>query len=124
MAERLGNITVQAEALSTWGLLPDQPPEAALAALSQAAELAESANLLSQAARAHVNLAALMATSMPDLKASQDHYQRAASLQRHRGNTAGELLGLGGKAGVLLVSFSGQTIVGQAQGSPFSTGTP
>jgi serine phosphatase RsbU (regulator of sigma subunit)/class 3 adenylate cyclase len=104
MAERLGDITVQAEALATLGLLPDQPPDAALAALSKAAELAESADLLSQAARAHVNLAALKATAMPDFAAARDHYRRAAELQRLRGNTAGELLGLGGMAGVLLES--------------------
>ena len=106
MAKRLGEIAVQAEALATLGLLPDQRPEEALAALSEAAELAESANLLGQAARAHVNLAALKATAMPDFAAARDHYRRAAELQRLRGNTAGELLGLGGMAGVLLESGS------------------
>ena len=104
MAQRLGDIPVQAEALATLGLLPDQPPEAALAVLGQAAELAESAGLLSQAARAHVNMAALMATAMPDFEAARDHYRRAAELQRLRGNSAGELLGLGGMAGVLVES--------------------
>jgi serine phosphatase RsbU (regulator of sigma subunit) len=102
MAERLGDVVVQAEALATLGLLPNQPPEKALAALSKAAELAESFDLLSQAARAHVNLAALKATAMPDFGAARDHYRRAAELQRLRGNTAGELLGLGGMVGVLL----------------------
>jgi serine phosphatase RsbU (regulator of sigma subunit)/class 3 adenylate cyclase len=104
MAKRLGDITVQAEALATLGLLPDQPPEAALAALRMAAELAESGGLLSQAARAHVNLAALMATDMPNFESARDHYRQAAELQRLRGNPAGELLGLGGMVGVLLES--------------------
>ncbi|MFN2252755.1 MAG: SpoIIE family protein phosphatase [Candidatus Promineifilaceae bacterium] len=104
MAEYLGDISVQAEALATLGLLSDQPPEEALDALSKAAELAESTGLLSQAARAHVNLAALMATAMPDFAAARDHYQRAAELHRLRGNTAGELLALGGMTGVLLES--------------------
>jgi serine phosphatase RsbU (regulator of sigma subunit) len=102
MAVGLGEISVQAEALATMGLISDKQPEKALAALSEAAELAESANLLSQAARAHVNLAALKATAMPDFAAARDHYRRAADLQRLRGNTAGELLGLGGMIGVLL----------------------
>ena len=102
MAEHLGDIAVQAEALATLGLLSDQPPEAAFAALSKATELAESAGLLSQAARAHMNLAALMATALPDFEAARDHYRRAAELHRLRGNIAGEQLGLGGMAGVLL----------------------
>ena len=102
MAEHLEDVTVQTETLATIGLLPDQSPEEALAALHKAAELAEAAGLLSQAARAHVNLAALLATIAPDFHASQTHYRRAAELQRLRGNKAGELLGLGGLAGVLL----------------------
>ncbi|MFN2171212.1 MAG: SpoIIE family protein phosphatase [Candidatus Promineifilaceae bacterium] len=102
IAERLGDIAVQTEALATLGLFPDQPPEEALAALSKAAELAESAALLSQAARAHINMAALLATVLPDFAAARDHYQRGAELHRLRGNTAGELLGLGGMAGALL----------------------
>jgi serine phosphatase RsbU (regulator of sigma subunit) len=102
MAEHLDDITVQAEALATLGLLPAQTPEASLASLNKAADLAESAGLVSQAARAHVNLAALMSTGMHDFLAACDHYRRAAELHRLRGNIAGELLGLGGMAGVLL----------------------
>jgi serine phosphatase RsbU (regulator of sigma subunit)/class 3 adenylate cyclase len=102
IAERLGDIVVQSETLATLGLFPDQPPEAALTALSKAVELAESADLLSQAARAHINLAALLATILPDFAAAGDHYRRGAELHRLRGNTAGELLGLGGMAGALL----------------------
>jgi serine phosphatase RsbU (regulator of sigma subunit) len=102
IAERLEDVAVQTEALATLGLFKDQPPEAAFAALSMAVELAESAGLLSQAARAHINLAALMATVLPDFAAARDHYRRGAELHRLRGNTAGELLGLGGMAGVLL----------------------
>jgi serine phosphatase RsbU (regulator of sigma subunit) len=102
IAEHLEDVAVQTEALATLGLIPDQEPEAAFAALSMAAELAESAGLFSQAARAHINLAALLATLLPDFAAARDHYRRGAELHRLRGNTAGELLGLGGMAGVLL----------------------
>ncbi|MCP4520009.1 MAG: hypothetical protein GY824_32840, partial [Delftia sp.] len=52
MAKRLGIIGVQAEALATLGVLPDQTPEAALEALNRAIELSEDAGLLHQAARA------------------------------------------------------------------------
>ena len=102
IAERLGDISVQTEALATLGLFPDQSPEKALSSLSQAVKLAESAGLLSQAARAHINLAALKATALPDFAEARDHYQRGAELHRLRGNTAGELLGLGGMAGAML----------------------
>ena len=102
MAENMGDIMVQAEALATLGLLPDQAPESALASLSKAAELAESANLFGQAARAHVNMAAIKATSIPDFASARNHYRRATELHRLRGNTAGELLALGGMIGALL----------------------
>ncbi|MFX1412175.1 MAG: SpoIIE family protein phosphatase, partial [Promethearchaeota archaeon] len=103
MAEHLGIVEVQAEALATLGLLSDQPPEVALAVLTQALELAESAGLLSQAARAHVNLASLLSTTLPDFRAAHGHYQRAAELHRLRGNTAGELFARGGMTSVSLL---------------------
>jgi tetratricopeptide (TPR) repeat protein len=81
MAERLGAVRVQAEALATLGLLPDVPYEERVAALTQAVELAESAGLLSQAARAHNNLASWLI----DPEASREHYLRAAELERQRG---------------------------------------
>lgn len=96
MAEHLQLVEVQAEVLATMGLLSDQPPEAALDVLNRAVELAEPAGLLSQAARAHVNLAALLSSTMADLRTALDHYRRAAELRRQRGDTAGELLSLGG----------------------------
>lgn len=102
MAERLGIVEVQAEALATLGLFSDQPPEAALDTLRKAVELAESAGLLSQAARAHINLAATLSTVAIDFRAALSHYQRAAELHRQRGDTTGELLGLCGVTDLLL----------------------
>ena len=58
MAERLEVVGVQADALATLGLLPDQEPQQAVEMLHRAVELAESAGLLAQARRAHNNLAA------------------------------------------------------------------
>ncbi|GAH16910.1 unnamed protein product, partial [marine sediment metagenome] len=55
MAEQLGIVDVQADALATMGLLPDQHLESSLQALTRAVEIAESAELLSHAARAHTN---------------------------------------------------------------------
>ncbi len=56
MAERLGVVRVQAEALTTLGLLSNLSTEDALAAFSRAIGLAEAAGLLAQASRAHHNM--------------------------------------------------------------------
>jgi tetratricopeptide (TPR) repeat protein len=88
MAERLGAVKVQAEALSTLGILPGLPRDEAVAALARAVELAESAGLLDQASRAHNNLALLL----EDQRASRDHLLRAAELARQQGAVGDELL--------------------------------
>lgn len=102
MAEQLGIVDVQADALATMGLLPGQHPEPALQALTRAVEIAESANLLSHAARAHTNLAALLANRIQDFQTARHHYRRSAELRRLQGSKAGELMGLGGVAEVSL----------------------
>jgi tetratricopeptide (TPR) repeat protein len=87
MAERLGAVRVQAEALTTLGILPGQPYEEAMSGLTRAVELAESHGLLDQAARAHNNLGVLQR----DVQAGREHFLRAAELDRHRGEILGEL---------------------------------
>jgi serine phosphatase RsbU (regulator of sigma subunit)/predicted ATPase/class 3 adenylate cyclase len=103
MAERLGIVEVQAEALATLGVLPDQPPQAALEALNRAIELSEGAGLLHQAARAHNNLGTVLFNVMADLPAARHHYRRAAELSQQRGSSANELLFLGNSAGMSLM---------------------
>ena len=95
MAERLGAVDVQADALATMGMLYDRSPEVALEALTRAVELAETNNLPSQAARAHTNLAYLLYSAMADFRAARDHNRRAAELGRQRGSVTGEILALG-----------------------------
>ena len=87
MAERLGAIRVQAEALTTLGILPDVPYEESVSTLTRAVELAESAGLLDQAARAHNNLS----VRLMDAQAAREHVVRAAELERQRGEILGEL---------------------------------
>jgi tetratricopeptide (TPR) repeat protein len=87
MAERLGAARVQAEALTTLGILPGQPHEEAVAALTRAVELAESAGLLDQAARAHNNLGAVQI----DPEAAREHFLRAAELDQQRGEVGSGL---------------------------------
>jgi tetratricopeptide (TPR) repeat protein len=87
MAERLGAVRVQAEALTTLGILPDVPYEESVSTLTRAVELAESAGLLDQAARAHNNLS----VRLHDAQAAREHVLRAAELDRQRGEILGEL---------------------------------
>jgi len=95
MAERLGMVDVEADALATLGMLHDDAPEVALGALMRAVELAEANDLPYQAARAHTNLAYLLHSAMADFRSARDHDQRAAELGRQRGSIAGEILSLG-----------------------------
>jgi serine phosphatase RsbU (regulator of sigma subunit)/predicted ATPase/class 3 adenylate cyclase len=104
IAERLGAVEVQAEALATLGILPDQPPEAAVEALSRAVELAESAGLLFQARRAHNNLAAVLQEFLADFRSAQEHYRRAAELSRQTGSIEGELIVLSNMIGAFLLT--------------------
>jgi tetratricopeptide (TPR) repeat protein len=98
MAERFKAIDVQAEALTTLGIFPARSSREAVAALTQAVELAESSGLLAQAARAHNNLAAQLAVCVGDLPAAREHLQRAAELSRQRGAISLELFYMGSLA--------------------------
>jgi predicted ATPase/predicted Ser/Thr protein kinase len=85
MAERLGMVKVQAEALTTLGILPGQPSEDAISALTSAVELAEGAGLLRQASRALNNLGIQLASRCGEIQAAREHLLRAAELDRQRG---------------------------------------
>jgi serine phosphatase RsbU (regulator of sigma subunit) len=103
MAERLGVVDVEADALATLGMLHDDAPEIALGALTRAVELAEANDLPYQAARAHTNLAYLLHSAMADFRGARDHDRRAAELGRQRGSIAGEILSLGNVAHLSLL---------------------
>jgi serine phosphatase RsbU (regulator of sigma subunit) len=85
MAEHLGALEVQADALATIGVLPNQSDEAALEALTRAVEIAETAGLLHIAHRAHHNLGVKKADLLGDQRGARDHYLQAAELARKRG---------------------------------------
>jgi tetratricopeptide (TPR) repeat protein len=103
MAERLGAVDVQADALATMGMLYDDTPDVAMKALAQAVELAEANNLPDQAARAHTNLAYLLYSALADFRGARDHDRRAADLGRQRGSIASEILSLGNVAHLSLL---------------------
>jgi DNA-binding SARP family transcriptional activator len=94
MAERSDAADVQADALITLGGLPSQAPQDALALLARAAQLAENANLLGIAFRAHNSLAVVQAV-INGPRAGSDEIQHALQLSRQTGNVAQEMLALG-----------------------------
>jgi serine phosphatase RsbU (regulator of sigma subunit) len=102
MAECLGAVDVQADALATLGVLPDLPPEAVLDALAKAIELAETNGLLRIAVRAHHNMGVMTSGLQGDQKTAHHHYLRAAEAARQRGVVSEELFSLVNAAEVIL----------------------
>jgi tetratricopeptide (TPR) repeat protein len=109
MAEQVGAVSVQADALITLGTLRGQPAEQALALLSRAVALAEAHHLLAHAARAHNNLGAILGFHLGDQPAGQEHLLRAAEHARRRGAVAQELFYLANVAQIAFQSDLGLT---------------
>jgi tetratricopeptide (TPR) repeat protein len=96
MSRKLGLAEVQADTLSTIGIIPDQPLENAQKALEEAAQLADSAGLLATASRAHLNLGGHL-TRSGDFLPARRHLQMAVDQAQRIGNQPWEfsyLLGL------------------------------
>jgi serine phosphatase RsbU (regulator of sigma subunit) len=102
MAERLAAVDVQADALTTVGVLPNQPAEESLAALRKAVVLAESAGLLQIASRAHHNLGIMLVDLESDHLAALEHFRRSAEIGRQRGVASEEFLSQLSAFGMLL----------------------
>lgn len=100
MARRVGAVDVEADALTTLGILPRLPAQEALAALGQAVQLAESVGLLQIAARAHHNLGTMTKTLLMDLPAARQHFLRAAELAHRRAAASEEFMSTVGAVGI------------------------
>ncbi|MFX0145940.1 MAG: hypothetical protein ACFE9C_17880, partial [Candidatus Hodarchaeota archaeon] len=85
MAEHLGALDVQADALATIGVLSNQADEVALESLTKAVEIAESAGLLHIAHRAHHNLGVKKSDILGDQRGAREHYLQAVEVARKRG---------------------------------------
>ena len=90
MAERLGAVDVEIDALATLGMLCDTPQEG-LKALERAAKLAEEGGFLDLAGRAHNNLAALWSNLQGDSRTARQHTMRSVALAQQTGDIPKEL---------------------------------
>jgi tetratricopeptide (TPR) repeat protein len=81
---------VEADALATWGLLPQLSYADKIVALRRAVALAEDAGLLTIAQRAHNNLAVIVDLHGNDHLLSVAGYRRASQLARQRGSVVDE----------------------------------
>jgi serine/threonine protein kinase/tetratricopeptide (TPR) repeat protein len=86
MAERLNLPTIQADSLTTLGMLHDKSPEKPIKFLERATEIAEANDLIRAAVRAHNNLSVLCAFSLGDLPKGTFHLQQAIDLSKHIGD--------------------------------------
>lgn len=85
MSKNLNAIAVQAESLITLGILPQVPAEERMALLKQGVELAETADLIHIASRAHLNLGSAYLSQFADFIKARQHYKRAAELAQRCG---------------------------------------
>jgi serine phosphatase RsbU (regulator of sigma subunit) len=102
MAERLNAVDIQADALTTLGVLPNIPADEALEALERAIKLAESNGLLEIASRANQNWGVINGEKLGNQKAARSHYLRSAELAHQRGAAKEELFSLSSAAWVSL----------------------
>ena len=91
MAKSLNLTIIQVETLTTLGTPIRQDPNLSVELLEQAIQLAESANLPRQAARAHNNLSISFAIIELDFPKAIHHVQRAAELANQIGDLELEL---------------------------------
>jgi len=92
MAERLDAVDVQADTLTTIGILPDQAADTTLAALRKAVELVESTDMLQIGFRAYHNLGIMTGVFEGDLEKARGYLARAAELAHQRGSISEELV--------------------------------
>lgn len=102
MAEQFNALDVQADTLSTLGLILESKSDEAIAFLTRSVELAEAAGLLDIAFRAHINLGSAVRNFRDDLEGCRQHFLRSAEVARRRGSLQEEIFALSAVAGLLL----------------------
>jgi tetratricopeptide (TPR) repeat protein len=107
LAERFGLIEIQAESLTTLGLIAGQSTAEGLALLQKAIDLTEPVGLYSAAARAYLNMSGGVIDHAGDLSRARHLMRHAADLYRRMGQTfvALEMLLSGEEASLLFGDF-------------------
>lgn len=109
MAERVGAVDIQADVLTTLGVLPNVFGDQSLEYLARAVDLAVSNGLLEIATRANHNLGVMTAEHLGDQKVALEHYLRAAAFAKQRGAGQEEIFSLTTAAGLSLFMGEMQT---------------
>jgi tetratricopeptide (TPR) repeat protein len=91
IGRRLNLPEVQAEALATLGILPEQSVESQIERLTESVALAEAANLPATAIRGRLNLGNMMRENGYPLADARDHFLRARDHARRIGQSLDEL---------------------------------
>lgn len=91
LSMQLGALDVQADTLTTIGVIPDRPLEESLAALEEAVRISEENSYLQIAHRAHHNLANALIDKSGDYEAARKHYQRSVEINQMRGSQSAEI---------------------------------
>ncbi len=102
MARRLSVLDVEADALTTLGILSDQSMEASLDCLRRAAALAEPAGMLEITSRAFHNLGVIVSSLAADLATAESYYERAADTACRLGSARQELYSLVNRVSMLI----------------------
>ncbi|MFV1859173.1 MAG: tetratricopeptide repeat protein [Anaerolineales bacterium] len=98
MAREVGARRVEAESLTTLGILPSMRSEDAIAALEEAVEICKAEDLLVEESRAHNNLSVMYFFGGADIRAAYEHYLQAAEIDRKLGDLTGEVFTLSNAA--------------------------
>jgi serine phosphatase RsbU (regulator of sigma subunit) len=91
LARRLNAYDVQAEALATIGILPTTQPDDAVSALEMAVQISEVNQLYAPAARAYINLAAVM-DNFGKVSLAREYRLRAVDLSNKGGGISDETI--------------------------------
>jgi tetratricopeptide (TPR) repeat protein len=86
IAKELNLPRIQADALTTLGLLQDKSPEKPITLMERAVEIAEANNLIRAAMRAHNNLNVLYSFSLGNIPKGSSHLQSAIELSQQIGD--------------------------------------
>ncbi|HSJ58461.1 MAG TPA: SpoIIE family protein phosphatase [Anaerolineae bacterium] len=92
MARRQAALDVEADALITFGVLPDIPGDEALSALRTAVDLVHEHGLIHIAGRAHHNLGIMTGGITGDLHAAREQFREAVRIAHRRGVASEEAL--------------------------------